>query len=424
MSRGGEIMIEFDLSDENIKRTIKGNYFDRNKYLSKLIKYVLNADNQESFALNGEWGSGKTVFLHQFMCIAKDTDLASQIGVKDYSPDELEVYYYNAWENELMNRPSIALLNSISREYKIIDEEDKDNTKMLFQKVANIAIKLGSAGALNIDDFIRTSDDLNIKDIQMTFHSVIDYILKKKKCRRVTIIIDELDRCKPTNVIRLLEEIKHFYNHNALTFIFSADLKQLGNTIRKMYGECFDAELYIQRFFDATFSLNSSSYEKYINEELSYNITETHIINEISKIAISFCKLSIRETNKYVKKLKVIGKEIGHMDSFDKDISIAKCVFVPWGIALKIRDISKYEEFMSGSLPKTEIEKFIEYSPEIPSWLTNYYVGRNNDSNEFDITSKIYEIYISIFRGKSFKYLREDYNNSYLRNSVIPYIEF
>lgn len=417
-------MREFDLGDENIKRTVRGNYFDRNKYLSNLIKYVLNANNQESYALNGEWGSGKTVFLHQFMCIAKDAVLAAKLGINDYSPDELEVYYYNAWEHELMNRPSIALLNSISREYKIIDEEDIAKAKDIFNKATNIAIKIASAGILTKDDFINSPDDLSIKDIQETFHSIIDYILKKKKCRRVTIIIDELDRCKPTNVIRLFEEIKHFYNHDSLTFIFSADLKQLSNTIRRMYGEGFDAELYMQRFFDATFSLNSSNYEKYINEELSYNITETHIVNEISKIAIGFCKLSIRETNKYIKKLKVIGKEIGHLNSFNKDLSIAQCVFVPWGMALKIRDISKYEEFMSGNLLKTDIEKFIGYSPEVPSWLTEYYTDRNNDSTDFDIVNKLYEIYIAIFQNKNFRYLQEDYRNSGLRNSVIPYIEF
>lgn len=417
-------MNEFDFGDDNIKRTIDGNYFDRNKYICDLIKYVLNAENQESFALNGEWGSGKTVFLHQFMYIAKDVALASELGIEGYSPDALEVYYYNAWENELMNRPSIALLNSISRKYKIIDENDMAKAKELFGKAANIALKIGSAGVLSKNDFISSPDELNIERIQETFHDIIDYILKKKNCRRITIIIDELDRCEPTNVIRLLEEIKHFYNHDALTLIISADLKQLGNTIRKMYGEGFDAELYMQRFFDATFSLNSSSYEKYINEELSYNISETHIVNEISKIAISFCKLSIRETNKYIKKMKVISKEIGRLDSFDKSLSIARCVFVPWGIALKIRDITEYEKFMSGSLPKTDIEKFIGYSPKISSKLTAYYCDRNNNSTEVDIISIIYEIYIGIFRTKNFKYFQEDDNISYLRNYVVPYIEF
>lgn len=63
--------------------------------------------------------------------------------------------------------------------------------------------------------------------------------------------------------------------------------------------------------------------------------------------------------------MKVIGKEIGRLDSFDKERSIARCVFVPWGTALKIRDISKYEKFMSGSLSITDIERFIGYSVSV-----------------------------------------------------------
>ena len=82
---------------------------------------------------------------------------------------------------------------------------------------------------------------------------------------------------------------------------------------------------------------------------------------------------------------------------------------------------------MSGSLSKTDIEKFIGYSPEIPSKLTDYYCDRNNnstDSTEVDIVSIIYEIYIGIFRTKNFKYFQENDSISYLRNYVVPYIEF
>lgn len=418
-------MIEFDYSDENIERTISGDYFDRNKYLKILLKSIINSDNQETLALNGEWGSGKTVFLHQFMHIAQNTDIATKIGVDNYVPDDLEIFYYNAWEHELLKQPSIALLNSISHEYKIIDENDKDNIKILFQRVANIAIKIGTAGSLSVEDFLMPSDKgLNVKVIQDTFHHIIDYIRKKKCCKRVVIIIDELDRCKPTNVIKLLEEVKHFYNHKALTIIFSADLIQLSNTIKKMYGNNFDAELYLQRFFDNTFSLNSSNYEKYINTELSYNITETYIINEISKIAISLCRLSIRETNKFIKKIKIIGSEIGHMDSFFKDISIAKCVFIPWGSALKIRDVKKYAKFMTGNFTVKEIEEFLSYSPEVSKWLSDYYFDKKTVSDGTDIINEIYRIYISIFKNRTFRYLGEDYKNLNMRNEVVSYIEF
>ena len=37
---------------------------------------------------------------------------------------------------------------------------------------------------------------------------------------RLVIFIDELDRCKPTYAIKLLERIKHYFNQEKITFVF------------------------------------------------------------------------------------------------------------------------------------------------------------------------------------------------------------
>lgn len=417
-------MKEFDFSQDNLKRTINGDFFGRNIYIKKLINYVWNANEQTSFALNGEWGSGKTVFVHQFMVMAKDEDLSKQLNIVGYNTNDLEIYYYNAWENELLNRPSIALLNDIISKYKIIDEEDKEAAKELLEKLMNIAIKIGSAGILDVNDFTTNKEEINIESIKETFKKTIDHIIKKKQCKRVVIIIDELDRCKPTNVVKLLEEIKHFYSHDGLSFLFSADLKQLSHTIKNMYGEQFDADLYLQRFFDAVFSLNSSSYEKYITEELKYNISETHILNETCKIAISYCHLSVRETNKFIKKIRAISSQIDKLDSFERDLSIAKILYVPWGIALKYRDLTAYETFINGELTKDDIKDYICRSKGLPRWLTEYYLSSRNIQEDFDICDILDEIYHSLFKKSGFRYHGEDYENIYYRNAVLPLIEF
>ncbi len=418
-------MKEFDFSDENVKRTIKGDFFGRNVYITKLINYVWEANEQTSFVVNGEWGSGKTVFMHQFMLMAKDEELSGELGIDDYNVGDLEIYYYNAWENELLKRPSISLLHSIVSKYCIIDNNDKETVKEIMRKLANVVVKIGSAGILEGQDFMLDSDDeLDIDSIRKTFEQTVDYIIRKKKCRRVVIIIDELDRCKPTDVIKFLEEIKHFYNHDKLTFIFSADLKQLSHTINNMYGEQFDSELYLQRFFDAIFTLNSSSYERYINEELQYNISGTHILNESCKIAISHCGLSVRETNKFIKKIKVIGRQIDSLDSFEKELSIARVLFVPWGIALKYRDVTAYEAFINGGVKKEEIKNYINCSKGLPEWVSEYYNNRCEVSEEFDICDVLEKLYHSIFKKSGFRYYGEDYNNMQYRNVILPLIEF
>ena len=68
-------MKEFDYSDENIKRTIKADYFHRNDYIKNLINYINAADEQTTYAISGEWGSGKTVFMHQLMYVIKNRDV-------------------------------------------------------------------------------------------------------------------------------------------------------------------------------------------------------------------------------------------------------------------------------------------------------------------------------------------------------------
>lgn len=419
-------MLEFDYSSENIERTIKRDYFNRNIYISNLIGYIAHSDEYMTYAVNGQWGSGKTVFMHQLMHIMKNQNLIDQFASKDIKSDDYEVFYYNAWENELMKKPSIAILRSIIDEYCIFSQEDKEAISDLLGVLSNIAIKIGTCGILGADDFkTRVSeDDISIDTIKETFRKTIDHIIKKKKCKRVVVIIDELDRCKPTNVIQLLEEIKHFYDHSSLTFIFSADLEQLGFTIKKLYGEHFDADLYLQRFFDASFTLNSASYEKYIIEELGFNIGSTDILNEICKIAISYCQLTVRETNKFVSKMKVVAKEISGVDHWEMETPVAQFVFIPWGIALKYKDNARYNSFMNGNLKKEEIRSFIEYSKELPSWLTEYYLRRREIPEDFDFVDTLYEIYLNAFKSKGFRYHREDYNIHSLRDRVAPYIEF
>ena len=44
---------------------------------------------------------------------------------------------------------------------------------------------------------------------------------------RLIIFIDELDRCKPTFAVHLLEQIKHYIFDDRITFVFSINLEQL-----------------------------------------------------------------------------------------------------------------------------------------------------------------------------------------------------
>ena len=50
---------------------------------------------------------------------------------------------------------------------------------------------------------------------------------------KLVIFIDKLDRCNPIYAIKLLERIKHFFDHENIIFIFSVNVNKLTNTISK-----------------------------------------------------------------------------------------------------------------------------------------------------------------------------------------------
>ena len=418
-------MREFDYSDENIERTIKADYFKRNTYIQNLIMYINNSETQATFAVSGEWGSGKTVFMHQFMYTAKHRDIFGGNPIGEDGKKDMEVFYYNAWENELLKKPSIAILDSIIRKYYFWNKEDKANIQTVLDKVGNIAVKVASAGVLDINDFkLDSSDEIDTQKIEKDFIETIDYIINKMSCKKVVIVIDELDRCKPTTVITMLEEIKHFYNHDSLCFVFSADFGQLSNTIKKIYGENFDADLYMQRFFDAIFTLSSSDYEKYINEELLYSIGQTNISHELCKVAIGNVGLSIRETNKFIKKIKTIEKEIYDFDEFYPEASAVKALFVPWALALKYSNSKEYRKLIDGELNITEIKDYVDTSIDLAKWLKDCCYGRRQETEDIDIYKVLYDTYKSVFRKAGFKYQGEERNELHIKNKVLSYIEF
>lgn len=418
-------MKEFDYSLENLKRTIRADYFGRNAYIRNLINYISDSEGQTTFAISGDWGSGKTVFMHQFMAVMQNQDMMGKCGLSDKKANEYEIFYYNAWENELMKKPSIALLSSLMGEYYLVDSEDRENAKNILTKIGNIVVKLGSAGILSLEDFINPdSDETDVKQIQQTFSEAIDYVIKKTGRKKVIIIIDELDRCKPTSVIKLLEEVKHFYSHESLCFLFSADLKQLGHTIKKLYGSEFDSDLYMQRFFDAIFTLNGNSYEKYIDEELGYSISDTNVSHEICKVAIAYNGLTVRETNKFIKRIKACEKSIFANDEFYMENYLARVVFVPWGIALKYKNSHKYNAFINGEYKASEIKDYLDTSKELPRWLKECYLGRKAGNEDVDIYKVVFELYQQVFKQTKFKYYLEQNSGHINKNMILSFIEF
>lgn len=69
------------------------------------------------------------------------------------------------------------------------------------------------------------------------------------------IFVDELDRCRPSFAIELLEAIKHLFDIEGLVFVVSTNMNQLSEAVKAVYGQGFASRAYLKRFFDAEYAL-------------------------------------------------------------------------------------------------------------------------------------------------------------------------
>ena len=138
--------------------------------------------------------------------------------------------------------------------------------KVLLRSGLKIGVKLATAGALDAADigsvaneFAKEASDLedkyvgellteqkkekqaiqSFRDALETLPSLLIPADGPSPARTTTplvIIIDELDRCRPTFALQILEKIKHFFSVPRVHFVLGVNSRQLQNSVSAVYG--------------------------------------------------------------------------------------------------------------------------------------------------------------------------------------------
>lgn len=225
--------------------------------------------------LNGAWGTGKTHFLRQ---------IYSDLHFKHGYP----VIYIDAWRSDFSNDPLLVLVSEFIEQFKSLSKtaEAQVNEDQMLKVVGKFAKKAWNVGSVGVASYIaEKSDDNTILELAktMSFNDVDSLsvgrnlnenynaqlsaiedttdALKKylQSCsgdkKKVFVLIDELDRCRPTYAIEMLETIKHFFSLENYVFVVATDTKQLSHSIKAVYGSTFDGTEYLSRFFNRSAAL-------------------------------------------------------------------------------------------------------------------------------------------------------------------------
>lgn len=247
-----------------LQRFLTGRIEER-RQRGSTASYVLNLD--------AGWGQGKTFFLQR---------LKKQLEANSY-----KVAYVNAWEDDHAEDPLLAVAKAIEQAFpsgatktsakkltkfagRVALTAGQHTLKSLATKVigqegtkaVGEALTAGSIGAAEylIDVSSQALGEQLVKRFEEGRKVVTDFRKKLEKLVSderepgpLFILVDELDRCRPTYAISLLERIKHLFEVNGVIFIVATDTEQLRHSIGAVYGAGFDGNGYLLRFFDRTY---------------------------------------------------------------------------------------------------------------------------------------------------------------------------
>ena len=265
---------------------------EKAEILENILKYT---KSNAVVNLSAPWGYGKTTFLKMFQ--------------QQLQNNKTVCIYFSAWEYDYIEDPFSALIAHIQKELnKNEDIREQSSLKKMFDTVmpvvANIGLKATTANILDLkaietifspteetekniakevgnmaqnvlSNYIKVSDEIVI------FKNALEEFAKVQNGEYITIIIDELDRCRPDFSIKMLERVKHIMSVPGVKFVLGTDKEQLTESIKVLYGNNFDSVHYLERFIDFEYELDIPDKKEYISMLIEeFNIID--IVNDKS----------------------------------------------------------------------------------------------------------------------------------------------
>ena len=258
-----------------------------------LTEIIKSTDEPLVVGIDADWGRGKSTFLRMWMQHLENEGVNS--------------LYFNAWESDFSDDAFVSILGELEIGMSALSAAKGKAAKKSLQKAKKVglqivrrsiptAVKLATAGILNLDDFteqalaeagekiaaekIKSYESSKnsvggFKDALRSFAEELNARKGEESTFPLVIIVDELDRCRPSYAIDVLETAKHLFSVPGVVFVVAADWTQLGNVVRTRYGIDTEVGGYLRRFIDVTFSLPASDGEEFLEAQFEkFGLTE------------------------------------------------------------------------------------------------------------------------------------------------------
>lgn len=220
----------------------RNDVLQRQQFGDALSNLVTHSTDELVISLDGKWGEGKTTFVKMWQGLLKEKGIPS--------------IYIDAFQNDYTEDAFISIASAITA---YVDQHSAESQKSsafkdkakkvgvhLLSWTAKIGIKAATLGIIKESDIEALSEIGNdvaadtsetIADLvkeRLSAHSKETELiqsfreslsdlpanLRDNRSSRLVIVIDELDRCKPSFAVEVLEKIKHLFSVKNVVFLF------------------------------------------------------------------------------------------------------------------------------------------------------------------------------------------------------------
>lgn len=220
-------------------------------------------------ALDSPWGTGKTTLVR--MLKAK------------LEQEHFQCVYFNAWQVDYVTDPLVALVSALD-DIHLADgaaesafrshlQTAKKITSAVAKRALIAGVKVATLGILDVEEATKAivsdgagemagnlvdafqKEKESLERFRREVENAVNQLRAAGKKETLVFFIDELDRCRPTFAIEMLERIKHLFDVPNIVFVLSVDKSQLEASTAAVYGEKINAPEYLRRFIDLEYGI-------------------------------------------------------------------------------------------------------------------------------------------------------------------------
>ncbi len=326
---------------------------NRQPFIDKILSILETLSKEKrgiSFAINGDWGSGKTFVLEQL-----EKQLEPVLS-EETADNRYFLFHYNCWQYDYYDEPAVAIISAmLEKAYSMNNSKLGKIAKTSWDFVKGKLINIGNEFIKNrigidvVETVNEFQNEWNNQELDnssfdrwFSFKQTIDstrkYIHEIASEKTVVIIVDELDRCMPNYSIKVLERLHHIFDGiDNVILIFAIDASQLQHTVRSIFGNKDDkaVDRYLRKFIDFELKLGygdiqNNVWEKYqdyfgLFSSIHFPDNEDQV-KEIIFDLFRYSEIGIRNQEKLIEQARTVHRIVCTENNSDYSILLFELI--------------------------------------------------------------------------------------------------